>query len=74
MTELVTGGTSCIFAKVRREYSAVGNNPGPAVDPQWIALRPLSRGEFEKYNPTGWAYVYDGYEEDLSRPRNPCVS
>jgi hypothetical protein len=74
VTELVTATRSCIFARVRRDYSHVGINPPPAVDPQWVALRPIDRPDLMAYNPTHWSYVYDGFEEDRSRPANPCVS
>ena len=74
VTELITASPSCIFARVRRDFSAVGNNPPPATDPQWVGLRPVNNTIPAQYNPTRWAFVYDGFQEDLSRPPNPCAS
>jgi hypothetical protein len=74
VTRLVTAGQSCIFAEVHRDYSAVGTNPSP-VNPQWIILKPLeSSRDPRHYNPTPWTFAYDGFEEDLSQPKNLCAS
>jgi hypothetical protein len=71
--QLITANTTCIFARVRRDYSAVDANPGTPVNPQWIALRRLdSTRDAKRYNPTPWAAHYDGFLRDRSEPPNQC--
>ncbi len=71
--ELITARPDCIFARVDRDRSAVGVKPPPNVSVEWVALRPLDRARDPAgYNATGWAYVYDGFPPDRSRPADPC--
>lgn len=75
VTELITATPTCVFSAVRRNYSAVSTGTVPPVDPQWVALRPADPSRDPgQYNSTRWAYAYDGYPADRSRPTNPCAS
>ncbi len=73
VTELTTVSPTCIFAHVSRDYGPVVSKPNPDLADQWMALVPkdFSRDP-DRSNPTGWMYIYDGFEEDHSRPANPC--
>ena len=69
---LFTASTSCIFAEVERDFSSVSLSPNP-VNPQWIGLRPLEASRDQGgYNPTQWAYIYDGFPPNRMQPPNPC--
>ena len=73
--QLITGRSACVFARVEREYSAVGTNTTNTPHTLWVALKPLDQGrDPNKYNPTPWAYVYDGFPPDRSQPPDPCVA
>jgi hypothetical protein len=72
--ELITATPECLFAHVRRDYQAVAVNPDPRLADQWIALVRLQpTRDPNHYNLAGWSYVYDGFEEDQSIPKNPCA-
>ena len=72
ITKLITSSPRCIFAEVHRDYSAVtGTSTG--TNPQWVALKPLDWSrDPSRYNPTSWAFVYDGVQPDRGQPPNPC--
>jgi hypothetical protein len=73
VTQLLKASRACVFAKVNRDYTQVGLNARPA-DTQWIAITPLELSRDEQgYNPTHWAYEYEGYPPDRSQPADPCV-
>ncbi len=73
VTRLVTATSTCIFAQVHRDYSAVGLNPSPDVGNQWVVLTPLDPSrDPNSYNRTSWAFTYDGVRRDRSQPQNPC--
>ena len=75
VNRLISGKASCIFAEAQREYSAVGTNTSNAPHPVWVALMPLDQTrDPSRYNPTQWAYVYDGFPPDRSQPPDPCVA
>lgn len=74
VTQLLTITRLCIFARVTRDYSAVGANSSSA-DTQWVALKPLDPArDPNSYNPTTWAFAYEGYTETRSQPPDPCAS
>jgi hypothetical protein len=74
VTELISSQMSCIFAKVHRDYTRVAIDPDPRFSNQWIAIRPVADLALVRYNGTGWAFVYEGFQRDLSAPRtNPCL-
>jgi hypothetical protein len=73
VTELITGSRSCIFARVERNFSAVGVNAVTA-GVQWVAIQPLDQSrDPNRYNYTGWAYRYEGFSEQRTEPENPCT-
>jgi hypothetical protein len=75
VTQLITSKPNCVFAKVQRDYSAVGLNPSADLSIQWIGLKPLDATRDPKhYNPTPWAYVYDGFPPNHNQPPDPCAS
>jgi hypothetical protein len=73
VTQLITVTSSCIFAQIIRDYSAVGIDS--STDTQWVALRPLnSARDPHGYNTANWAFSYEGYTESHSQPRDPCAN
>lgn len=74
VSELLTAGPKCIFAHVARDYGPIANSPEPNISDQWIALVPLDPiRDPNRYNATGWMYIYDGFEEGHVMPKNPCA-
>ena len=74
VARIVTTQPTCIFVQVKRDYSAVSLNPTGDFQTQWVGLRPLDQArDPHGYNPTSWAYVYDGFEPDRSQPSDPCA-
>ena len=74
VSELLTSNKSCIFARVRRDYSAVGSGSTATSDRNWVALKPLDQARDPKrFNATLWALTYDGFPPDRSQPANPCI-
>jgi hypothetical protein len=74
VTSLLTVLPTCVFARVVRDYSAVGVNPR-ANDIQWIAITPLDPArDPHNYNTTSWAYKYEGFPPDRTQPANPCAA
>ncbi len=62
---------SCIFARIKRDYSQVGTNSELSVE--WIGLKPRDRGSDPgHYNPTPWMVAVEGFEADGSQPPSPC--
>ncbi|MGH9277790.1 MAG: hypothetical protein ACRD12_06735 [Acidimicrobiales bacterium] len=73
--EILSSSPNCIYVRVNRDYSSLAF--GAATDTtEWIAIRPLDRAR-DPYglNPTGWAYVFEGFISDRGRPeRDPCLA
>jgi hypothetical protein len=75
VTQLISGSSACIFARVSRDYSAVSLNASTPVDDQWMGLRPLDPArDPNRYNSSQWSIVYEGFPRDRSQPPNPCAS
>jgi hypothetical protein len=75
VSRILSASTTCIFAEVRRDYSAVGLNPLSELDIQWVGLTRLNQARDPSgYNTTSWALIYDGFPADRSQPRDPCAS
>lgn len=75
VTRIISAKSTCVFAEVRRDYSAVSLNPLATLDTQWIGLRPLDPArDPHGYNATKWVYVYEGFPPDHSQPPDPCAS
>ena len=75
VSRILSALPSCIFVEIRRDYSAVGLNPLAQLEKQWVGLTPrdTSRDPYG-YNPTAWAFIYDGFPPDRSQPLDPCAS
>ena len=73
VTRLITASPLCVFAEVERDYSPVGISPDANLSRQWIALKPVTNQDPEKYNITSWGYVYDGFTPNRTEPPNPCL-
>jgi hypothetical protein len=75
VTQLISGSSACIFARISRDYSAVSLNASTPVDDQWMGLRPLDPArDPNRYNSSQWSIVYEGFPRDRSQPPNPCAS
>jgi len=74
--EVLGASTSCIFARVTRDYTDVAATSPTTDDIQWIAIRPLDRAKDPSgYNTTGWAYIFEGFREGRLPPSpSPCAS
>ena len=71
--QLLTATPSCVFARVSRDYSAVGVGANPQLLNQWIGLRRLDESrDSHRHNPTKWAFIAEGFRADLSALPNPC--
>lgn len=74
VVQLLSRNPTCIFARVRRDYSAIGPGASTTSDQNWVALKPLDKSrDAGGYNTTSWALFYDGFPEDRSEPPNPCA-
>ncbi len=74
VAELLSVGSSCVFAEVSRDFSEVSVLPDPRLAVQWVALRLSDSATWTgRYNPTPWVVVYDGFPENHAEPPNPCV-
>ena len=74
VNQLMTAQASCIFAQVHRDFSAITTDTSAVVNPQWVALTPLDlTRDPNRYNPTPWTLVYDGFTRDRTAPPNPCA-
>lgn len=75
VSELITTKPTCVFARVTRDYSAVGPGASKTSDRNWVGLKlEDSSRDPSGFNATGWALVYDGFPADRTPPRDPCVS
>ena len=75
VTELISARPTCIFAKVNKDFSAVGVDPDPSLATQWVALVPSGTVlDPSGFNPTRWVFVYDGFRQDRSAPPDPCAA
>jgi hypothetical protein len=75
LVRLIDVQPACIFAQVNTDFSAVSLDPDPALSNAWVALVPLDGYQDPKgYNPTRWAFAYEGFRKDLSQPENPCAA
>jgi hypothetical protein len=73
--EMISNSSTCLYFKVDRDYSLVSDVANPAFRTQWIALvsRSPSGSDVSGYNPTPWAFIYEGFTRNLTAPaRNPC--
>lgn len=72
---LISGASSCVFAKVTRTFGpALRDEPAREDTESFLALG-LKRAELDpsKRNPTAWAIGFDGSYASGGEPKNPCV-
>ena len=75
VSELLTNRNECIFARVRRDYSAIGPGATATSDKNWVALRRLDGSRDPSgYNRVGWAFAYEGFAPNRTQPADPCAS
>jgi hypothetical protein len=66
---------SCIFVRVKRDYSQVGTNVGADAKIEWIGLKPSDpRRASGQYNPTPWMIALEGFQARGNEPPNPCTA
>ena len=75
VSRIISARPACVFVQVSRDYSAVGINPLAELQTQWVGLTRLDEGQDpNRYNPTPWAFTYDGFQADRAQPSDPCAS
>jgi hypothetical protein len=76
VVDLLSAKPTCIYAKVARDYSATTTSPLPSLATQWVAVVPLDpRRDPSLFNPTRWAYIYEGFERGFVAPtQDPCAA
>ena len=65
-TELISAGPECVFLRATRDFSRSAVIP-PPPQTTYIALAPTTS------NRTGWTIAFDSFNEDSSRPEDPCL-
>lgn len=72
VSQLLTTTDSCVFARVTRDYTAVGLD-SLSASTLWVALKPLNISRDPNgYNTTNWAFHYEGFTETRTQPPDPC--
>jgi len=75
VSRLISARSDCVFVQVSRDYTSAGINPLAELQTQWVALTLLDRTRDPKgYNPTPWAFKYDGFPPNRNQPADPCAS
>ncbi len=75
INQLITSKSTCIFARVHRDYSAVGPGAAAPTDRIFVAVKRLDHSrDASAYNRTGWAIAYEGFPPDGSQPPDPCAN
>lgn len=70
---LITVKRACMFAEVVRDHSAQGID---TLTDQvlWVSLVPATSDQVAStYNPTPWAYIYEGFTPERKAPADPCA-
>jgi hypothetical protein len=74
VVNLITTKQTCVFASATRDFRPVGPNAA-AADPLWVALVPLNQArDSNHYNPTSWAFRYEGFPQNRAQPADPCAA
>ncbi len=69
VSRLITASPVCVFAEVERDYSPVTEGPAPRPVRLYVILVPKHEADDPRgLNPTPWAMLYDGVQEDGSQP------
>jgi len=74
VTRIISIRPTCIFAEITRDASEVVRSPDQTYSTQWVALVPAGRStDLEDFNPTGWAFQFEGYSTTFAEPEDPCA-
>lgn len=75
VSRVITASRDCVFATVKRDYSPTSSGPAAPPASLYVVLVAKNATDDPKaYNPTGWAMLYDGVQEDGSQPTDVCRS
>lgn len=73
VTRLITLSSICVFAEVARDYAPVAAGPAPRPSSLYVVLVAKNGADDPKQlNPTPWAMLYDGVQDDRSQPEDIC--
>jgi hypothetical protein len=73
VTRLITLSSICVFAQVSRDYAPVTAGPDPRPSSLYVVLVTKTAADDPKQlNPTPWAMLYDGVQDDGSQPEDIC--
>jgi len=75
VSRVITASRDCVFAQVKRDYSPTSSGPPAPLTTLYVVLVTKNPADDPKaYNPTGWAMLYDGVQDDGSQPADVCRS
>ncbi len=75
VSKVITESRDCVFAQVKRDYSPATSGPPAPLATLYVVLVAKNAADDPKaYNPTGWAMLYDGIQDDGSQPEDVCRS
>lgn len=73
VSRLITVSPICMFAEVTRDYSPITEGPPPPPATLYVVLvTKFEEDDPRQLNPTPWALLYDGIQEDGSQPEDIC--
>ncbi len=73
--QLLSTRNGCIFARVVRDYTAVGTKVSSEAGIEWVGLKPfVPTVAGAAYNPTFWAFIYEGFPPNRTQPPDPCTA
>ncbi len=75
VTSLISVAPKCFFAEIHRDLSLVLASTEPQVERLWVALVPAEdvTGKRE-LNPTPWQYIFDGFKQGFTEPKDACIA
>jgi hypothetical protein len=74
VVRLLSASSTCLFAEVQKDFSAVNATGESHLSTEWVALVPIDLArDTAKHNATRWMFAYDGFRADMSAPPNPCA-
>jgi hypothetical protein len=75
VSRVITESRDCVFAEVKRDYSPTSSGPPAPLATLYVVLVTKNPADDPKaYNPTGWAMLYDGVQDDGTQPEDVCRS
>ena len=73
VSRLITASPICTFAEVVRDYSPITEGLAPRPSSLYVILVTKSDADDpRRLNPTAWAMLYDGVQNDGSQPEDVC--